>query len=90
MRNMYVPTLALTLVYPYIQGDFNIFRHHEQVEWIELNQKVIYHFAVYTTINEILIIKNCQILGLNNFLPKYLPKYQFYKKTARDKNHLFS
>ena len=44
--------------------------HHEQIEWIELSRKVIYHFAVYTIVNEILITKNCQILVLNNFLLK--------------------
>ena len=30
----------------------------EQVEWTKLSRKVLYHFAIFTMINEILIIKN--------------------------------
>ena len=46
----------------------------------------VYHFAIFIIVNKILITKNCQILVLNHFLLKY----QLYRKTARDKNHLFS
>ena len=57
-----------------------------QIERTKLSRKVLYHFAIFVIVNKILIIKNCQILILNNFLLKY---YQFYRKTAKDKNHLF-
>ena len=81
-------SILIVCIYMYKRVILTYFiTHHEQVEWIKLSRKVIYHFAVYAIVNEILITKNCQILVLNNFLLKY---YQLYRKAARDKNHLFS
>jgi len=64
-----------------------VFANRFCVERTKLSRKVLYHFAIFAVVNKILIIKNCQILVLNNFLLKY---YQLYRKTPRDKNHLFS
>ena len=52
----------------------------------KLNQKVLYHFAIFAIVNEILIIKNRWILVYNNFVLKY---YQLYRKITKDKNCLF-
>jgi len=58
-----------------------------QVERTEVIVNLLRFFAIFTIINKILISKNCQILIFNNFFLKY---YQLYRKTARDKNCLFS
>jgi len=41
-----------------------------------LNRKVLYHFAIFTIVNKILIIKNCRILVLNNFFTQILSTLQ--------------
>ena len=56
------------------------------IEWTKLRRKVLYYFAIFAIVNKILITKNCRELTFNHFLFKY----QLYKKTARDKNCLFS
>ena len=58
-----------------------------QVERVKLSRKVLYHFAIFAIVNEILITKNRQKLVFNNFLLEY---YQPYRKIARDKNCLLS
>ena len=47
-------------------------------------------FAIFTIVNKILITKNCRILIFNNFLFKYYHQILYKKKTAIDKNCLFS
>ena len=54
---------------------------------LKLKRKVLYHFAIFAIVNKILIAKNCHKLIFINFVLKY---YQFYRKTTRDKNYLFS
>jgi len=56
-------------------------------EWTKLRRKVLYYFAILAIVNKILIAKNYRKLIFNHFLLKY---YQFYRKTIRDKNCLFS
>ena len=68
------------------------------VERTKLRQKVLYHSAIFTIVNKILIAKNYRKLVFNNFLFKYyqlyrkidnfFKYYQLYRK--RDKNDLFS
>ena len=59
--------------------------HRDKIDQIE--KKVLYHFTIFAIVNKILIAKNCRKLVFNNFLLKY---NQLYRKTARDKNCLFS
>ena len=56
-------------------------------ERVNLSPKVLYHFAIFAIVNEILITKNRRKLVFNNFVLEY---YQFYRKIARDKNCLLS
>jgi len=56
-------------------------------EWTKLRRKVLYYFAILAIVNKTLIAKNYRKLIFNHFLFKY---YQFYRKTVRDKNCLFS
>ena len=56
-----------------------------QVERVKLSRKVLYYFAIFAIVNEILITKNRQKQVFNNFLLEY---YQLYRKIARDKNYL--
>jgi len=58
-----------------------------KADWTNNESKSLYHLTIFVIINKILNTKNRRMLIFSNFLLKY---YQLYRKTASDKNCLFS